>query len=95
MSQDKVFDIDWDVDYEGLRSEVAQYLGDIDVKQTAKEHALSMGAALPTNENSDVEDVDSYSVVSPYDKDKGEVVASAEKAQRTITGLFTSPDGNG
>ena len=45
MSQDKVFDIDWDVDYEGLRSEVAQYLGDIDVKQTAKKHALSMGAA--------------------------------------------------
>lgn len=91
MSQDKVFDIDWDVDYEGLRSEVAQYLGDIDVKQTAKEHALSMGAALPTNENSDVEDVDSYSVVSPYDKDKGEWLPVLKKHKEQLQDFLQVP----
>lgn len=91
MSQDKVFEIDWDVDYDGLRSEVAEYLEDIDVKQTAKENALSMGAALPTHENSNVDDVNSYSAVSPYDMKKGEWLPVLKKHKEQLQDLLQVP----
>tara|TARA_B100000085_G_scaffold141042_1_gene128412 strand:+ start:1147 stop:2001 length:855 start_codon:yes stop_codon:yes gene_type:complete len=68
--RDPVFTIDWDVDFDGLRNEVSEYVKDEDIKLMTKERALSMGAALPTEDNSTVKDVNSYSAVSPYDAEK-------------------------
>jgi len=45
--RDPVFTIDWDVDFDGLRNEVSEYVKDDDIKLMTKERALSMGLHYP------------------------------------------------
>lgn len=62
MSQSQIFELNWDVDYDGLRSEVAQYFGSNDLGERGR----ASGAFLPDGAQGE-----SIIPVPPFDEKTG------------------------